>query len=428
VTATVTSADAADRATEWYGLTSEDACRRLEVDPAVGLSAVEVTKRREQYGPNKLAEEAKEPGWKAFLRQYRDRILGLLALCREAGIRVRGITGDHATTAAAIAGQLGIEGRALTGAEFAAISDDELLAQVGEIGVIARVAPEDKVRLVSMLKHQGNIVAMTGDGVNDAPALTRADIGVAMGITGTEVTKDAGEMILTDDNFATIVAAVEGGRGLYDNLMKYIRVQMIMLAGFILLFLGAGIFDVADGTPLLPLQVLWINFAIDVLLAFGLGFDAATPGLMQRRPRSPEEPVIAPALGVRLGFAGLLIAGGTLGVVAWGEDRYDLATATTMGLITISLLHIVAALEWRDPYRRIIHRDTFANGRFNLLMIAALVLTFLATTIDGLNTILDTVGLDGDQWRACFIAVAGYFVLAELGKLILHHVHHEGAR
>jgi P-type Ca2+ transporter type 2C len=350
-----------------------------------------------------------------------------IVLCKDAGIRVRMITGDHATTAAAIAGQLGIEGRALTGAEFAALPDDELLAQLVEIGVVARVAPEDKVRLVSLLKQQGNIVAMTGDGVNDAPALTRADIGVAMGITGTEVTKDAAEMILTDDNFATIVVAVEGGRGLYDNLMKYIRVQMIMLAGFILLFLGAGIFDIANGTPLLPLQVLWINFAIDVLLAFGLGFDAATPGLMQRRPRSPEEPVIAPALGVRLGFAGLLIAAGTLAVVAWGEDRYDLVTATTMGLTTISLLHIVAALEWRDPYRSILHMDTFANGRFNMLMLAALALTFLATSIDGLNRILDTVELDGQQWRVCFIAVAGYFALAELGKLILRRFHHEGA-
>jgi P-type Ca2+ transporter type 2C len=348
-----------------------------------------------------------------------------IALCKDAGIRVRMITGDHATTAAAIAGQLGIEGRALTGAEFAAMPDDQLLAEVDEIGVVARVAPEDKVRLVSVLKQQGNIVAMTGDGVNDAPALTRADIGVAMGITGTEVTKDAAEMILTDDNFATIVTAVEGGRGLYDNLMKYVRVQMIMLAGFILLFVGAGIFTIANGVPLLPLQILWINFAIDVLLAFGLGFDAPTPGLMQRRPRSPSEPVIAPALGVRLGIAGLLIAIGTLIVVAWGEDRYDLATATTMGLTTISLLHIVAAIEWRDPLRSVITLDTFANRRFNLLVLTALALTFLVTTIDGLQRIFDTVNLDGDQWRVCFIAVAGYFVLAELAKFVLRRIYKE---
>ncbi len=345
-----------------------------------------------------------------------------IALCKDAGIRVRMITGDHATTAAAIAGQLGIYGKALTGAEFAALSDDQLRAEVEDIGVVARVAPEDKVRLVSILKGQGNIVAMTGDGVNDAPALTRADIGVAMGITGTEVTKDAAEMILTDDNFATIVTAVEGGRGLYDNLMKYVRVQMIMLAGFILLFVGAGIFTIANGTPLLPLQILWINFAIDVLLALGLGFDAPTPGLMKRRPRSPDEPVIAPALGVRLGIAGLLIAAGTLAVVAWGEDRYDLATATTMGLTTISLLHIVAALEWRDPMESVFNRATIANRRFNLLLLAALALTFLATTIDGLNRLLDTVQLDGDQWRVCLVAVIGYFVLAELAKLVLRQI------
>jgi Ca2+-transporting ATPase len=342
-----------------------------------------------------------------------------IALCKDAGIRVRMITGDHATTAAAIAGQLGIEGRALTGAEFAALPDDQLLADVGEIGVVARVAPEDKVRLVSILKQQGNIVAMTGDGVNDAPALTRADIGVAMGITGTEVTKDAAEMILTDDNFATIVTAVEGGRGLYDNLMKYVRVQMIMLAGFILLFVGAGIFTIADGTPLLPLQILWINFAIDVLLAFGLGFDAPSPGLMKRRPRSPDEPVIAPALGIRLGFAGLCIAIATLVVVAWAEDRYPLAVATTMGLTTISLLHIITALEWRDPYATIFRPETFANGRFNLLMLTALALTFLVTTIDGLNRIFDTVPLDGDQWRVCLIAVVAYLALVEVGKWIL---------
>jgi Ca2+-transporting ATPase len=344
-----------------------------------------------------------------------------IKLCKDAGIRVRMITGDHAVTAAAIAGQLGIEGRALTGAEFAAMTDEELNAAVEDIGVVARVAPEDKVRLVSTLKAQGNVVAMTGDGVNDAPALTRADIGVAMGITGTEVTKDAAEMILTDDNFATIVTAVQRGRALYDNLMKYVRVQMVFLAGFILTFVGAGIFTIADGQPLLPLQILWINFATDVVLALGLGFDAETPGLMQRRPRPTDQPVVPVPLGLRLGFAGLLIAIGTLSVVAWAEDRYGLATATTMGLVTTGLLHIAAAIEWRDPIHSIFNRATIANGRFNVLVLLAFVLTFLATTIGGLQRMLDTVELDGDQWRACLVAVIGYLVLAELGKFILRH-------
>jgi Ca2+-transporting ATPase len=350
-----------------------------------------------------------------------------IALCKSAGIRVRMITGDHATTAAAIAGQLGIEGRALTGAEFAAMSDDQLNAEVDSIGVVARVAPEDKVRLVSILKGQHNIVAMTGDGVNDAPALTRADIGVAMGITGTEVTKDAAEMILTDDNFATIVTAVEGGRGLYDNLMKYIRFQMVVLLGFIFTFVGAAIFNIAHGTPLLPLQILWINFAIDVPLAVGLGFDAPTAGLMQRKPRSPDQPVLARPLAARLAFGGLLIAIGTLIVVSYGETRYSLAVATTMGLTASSLMHVIATFEWRDASHTIFNDDTLANGRFVLIAVGVVGLTLIATSLGVLQRILDTTELNGDQWRVVLIPVAAYFVLTELGKLVVRRLHLEHA-
>jgi P-type Ca2+ transporter type 2C len=339
-----------------------------------------------------------------------------IARCKEAGIRARMITGDHATTAAAIAAQLGIEGRALTGTEFAALSDAELEDQVGGIGVVARVAPEDKVRLVDVLKRKGNVVSMTGDGVNDAPALKRADIGVAMGITGTEVTKEAGDMILTDDNFATIVSAVEGGRGIYDNLMKYVRVQLVMLGGFILTFLGAGIFDIAGGTPLTPLQILWINFAVDVLLAIGLGFDAPVPGLMDRAPRDANAPIVDRALGIRLGIASLVMAALALAVVAWGEERYDLAVATTMGLTTLSLMHIVAALEAREPTATIFSRYTLANRRFMQLIGAALVLTFLVTSLSPLQRIFDTVSLTSTQWGICLLGPIVFVAVAELGK------------
>ena len=205
-----------------------------------------------------------------------------IAECRRAGIRVRMITGDHAATAAAIAGELGIEGGAVTGAEFAAMSDDELLQELPQIGVVARVAPEDKLRLVRLLKRSGNVAAMTGDGVNDAPALQAADNGVAMGITGTEVSKEAAVMILTDDNFATIVNAVEYGRALYDNLLKYLRFQMSCLVAYIAIFIGAGIFGIAGGIPLNPMQILWINFVVDVPIAVALGFDQPTVGLMGR--------------------------------------------------------------------------------------------------------------------------------------------------
>jgi Ca2+-transporting ATPase len=341
-----------------------------------------------------------------------------IARCKEAGIRARMITGDHVTTAAAIAAQLGIEGRSMSGTEFAALSDAELEEQVEEIGVVARVAPEDKVRLVEMLKHKGHVVAMTGDGVNDAPALKRADIGVAMGITGTEVTKEAGDMILTDDNFATIVSAVEGGRAIYDNLMKYVRIQMIELGAFILLFVLAGVFDVANGAPLTPLQVLWINFAIDVVLAIGLGFDAAVPGLMQRGPRDASAPILDRSLATRLGLLAVLMAAIALGVAAWGEERYDLAVATTMGLTTLSLMHIVAALEVREPTATIFSRYTIENRRFVQLIAVTLVLTLLVTELSFLQRIFDTVPLTSSQWGICLLGPIVFIAASELVKLV----------
>ncbi len=215
-----------------------------------------------------------------------------IAKCHSAGIQVRMITGDHAVTAAAIGHELGIEGKALTGAQFSAMSDEELIKDLDNIGVVARVAPEDKIRLVDLLQRKQNIVAMTGDGVNDAPALKKADIGVAMGITGTEVSKGAAVMILTDDNFATIVKAVEYGRGIYDNLAKYIRYQMGMLAAFIICYLGATIFGILGGVPFSTLSVLWINFLVQVPIAMALGFDKPSEGLMERKPRPLSQPVL----------------------------------------------------------------------------------------------------------------------------------------
>jgi Ca2+-transporting ATPase len=341
-----------------------------------------------------------------------------IASCKEAGIRVRMITGDHITTAAAIGSQLGIEGEALSGTEFQALSDEELEQRLGGIGVVARVAPEDKVRLVDLLKREGNVVAMTGDGVNDAPALKRADIGVAMGITGTEVTKEAGDMILTDDNFATIVAAVDGGRGLFDNLMKYVRVQLVMLGGFILTFLGAAIFNIANGAPLSPLQILWVNFAIDLFLAVGLGFDAPVPGLMRRPPRDASARIVSPGLAARLTLASVLMAALALGVVAWGQDRYDLVVATTMGLTTLSLMHVVAALEAREPKGTVFARYTIENARFLQMIGAALVLTFLVTALGALQRIFGTTALTSRQWGICLLGPIVLLALLELGKLI----------
>ena len=231
------------------------------------------------------------------------------------------ITGDHAVTAEAIAHQLGIEGRAITGAEFRAMSDDEAMRQIDGIGVIARVSPEDKVHLVDILRKKGHVVAMTGDGVNDAPALKKADIGIAMGITGTEVSKQAAVMILTDDNYATIVKAVGLGRAVYDNLMRFIRFQMAGLFGFIATFLGSSLLNILGGIPFLPLQTMWLNFTVNVFQAIGLGYGKPREGLMEVPPRPKEQRIMPRRLMTWLVFVGLVMAAGTLGVLAWANDE-----------------------------------------------------------------------------------------------------------
>ena len=194
------------------------------------------------------------------------------------------VTGDDVITGAAIAEQLGIPGESILGEEFAALPEAERLARIERIGVVGRVAPEHKVLLVDTLKKKGDVVAMTGDGVNDAPAIQAADIGIAMG-SGTDVAKNAGRMILSDDDFATIVFAVEQGRKIYDNLTKYIRFVLVLLVVFVLTFLGATLFNIAAGEPFTPAQVLWIHFFVNAAFGLALGFDKETPGLMRTRPR-----------------------------------------------------------------------------------------------------------------------------------------------
>jgi Ca2+-transporting ATPase len=338
--------------------------------------------------------------------------------CKSAGIRVRMITGDHAVTAAAIGEELGITGEAITGAEFAAMSDDELLRRIPDIGVIARVAPEDKLRLVTLLQQSHEVVAMTGDGVNDAPALKKADIGVAMGITGTEVSKGAAVMILTDDNFATIVKAVEFGRSLYDNLMKYLRFQMSSLVAFIAIFLGATIFNIANGTPLNPLQILWLNFAIDIPLAIALGFDIPTPGLMKRKPRSIDAPVFTSREWARLVLQGMIMTVTSLGVYAAIDDKGPVV-ATTMLLTTLALSHCVVALCVRDERATIFSREAIPGGRQLRMIGISVLLTLLVTEIDFLQRIFGTEHLSLKKWILCVVLALAVLVEEEVFKFIL---------
>jgi P-type Ca2+ transporter type 2C len=342
-----------------------------------------------------------------------------IATAKEAGIRVRMITGDHAITAAAIANQLGIEGRAITGAEFAAMSDDEVQASIDEIGVIARVTPEDKVRLVDNLKKKNLIVAMTGDGVNDAPALKRADIGIAMGITGTEVSKEAAAMILTDDNFSTIVKAVEMGRGLYDNLTKYIRFQMGVLVGMVLTFLSASIFNIVGGIPFLPLQTLYLNFTTQVFQAVGLGYGKPAEGLMKRKPRPSDEPLLPRSLMLWLGTAGLVMALGTLAVAWWGDDEHGIEFGRTMAFTTFALFNLFFSFTCRDERRSIFNLDTFDDGKFLLASGLSVVAIVLGTEFSLFQRFLDTTGLSLEQWLLCIAVALTIVAVSEVRKIFL---------
>lgn len=338
-----------------------------------------------------------------------------IAKCHSAGIQVRMITGDHAVTAAAIGHQLGIEGKALTGAEFAAMSDDALNKELEEIGVIARVAPEDKIRLVSLLQAKSNIVAMTGDGVNDAPALKKADIGVAMGITGTEVSKDAAVMILTDDNFATIVKAVEYGRAIYDNLSKYIRFQMGALVAFIASFLGASLFSVQGGIPLSPLLILWVNFFIQVPISIALGLDRPSHGLMERKPRPLAQPVLSRNQWVRICLLGIIVAAGTLFV----EARYTpmgTVQAITAGYVVFSLFNVGLGLTSRSETESIFNRETLSDRRQLGLYGLTLLFTFLGTELGFLQRSFGTTSLNGNQWLAGTLVASIVIVVDEAIK------------
>lgn len=343
-----------------------------------------------------------------------------IAKCHGAGIQVRMITGDHAVTAAAIGKQLGIGGKALTGAQFAAIPDDELKQQLGEIGVVARVAPEDKIRLVTLLQEQQNIVAMTGDGVNDAPALKKADIGVAMGITGTEVSKGAAVMILTDDNFATIVKAVEYGRAIYDNLSKYIRFQVTALVAFIVTYLGASIF-LGGSVPFAPLVVLYINFLVQVPIAMALGFDKPLPGLMDRKPRPLSQPVLSRAQWVRLTIIGVLVAVSTLALeIAFGAEP---AVAATIGFVVFSLFNVAIGINVRSEKETVFQMSTVSDRRQLGLYGLSLLLTFLATEMGLTQRTLEIVSLTGNQWLLCLGFALALTLAYEITKVILRRTH-----
>jgi Ca2+-transporting ATPase len=346
----------------------------------------------------------------------RPEVADAIATCRAAGIVPIMITGDHPLTARAIGRRLGLaeeNDRVITGADLAALSPDELASAVRETRIYARVAPEQKLTIVSALQAQGEIVAVTGDGVNDAPALKSADIGVAMGITGTDVAKEASGMILLDDNFATIVRAVREGRRIYDNLRRFIRYVLTTNAGeiwtiFLAPFLGLPI-------PLLPVQILWINLVTDGLPGLALAAEPAERDVMQRPPRAPNESVFAHGLGAHAFVVGLLMAAIALGTQAWAWHA-DLPQWQTIVFTVLCFMQLGHVLAIRSERTSLFSQGLLTNRPLLGAVTLTVLLQLAVLYVPALNTLFSTVPLTAAELAGCFAAAAAILAVVELEK------------
>ncbi|NLE80839.1 MAG: calcium-translocating P-type ATPase, PMCA-type [Rhodococcus sp.] len=346
-----------------------------------------------------------------------------IAVAHSAGIAVHMITGDHLVTASAIADELGINGSAASGTELDSISDDELRERAARFGVLARVAPEHKIRFVKALQADGQIVAMTGDGVNDAPALEQSDIGVAMGITGTDVSKGAANMILTDDNFATIVAAVSEGRGIYDNIIKFVKFQLTTAWGFVLIFLTAGVLGLAGGAPFTALQILWVNIIMDGPPALALGVDPTEPDAMKRPPRPAKEALLTRARVRRILGLGVVMTVGTIAVLHFGPELFpesasDPLFATTLAFTTFVFYQVFNLFNVRSDLRSVFSLQTLTNPTIWIAIVAVVVLQICVVQFDALQGFMDTTSLTSGQWLLAVAVGSTVLWVDEIGKFI----------
>ena len=344
----------------------------------LAVAVREIDALPEVLAPETLEQDLTFLGLVGMIDPPREEARAAVAVCREAGIRPVMITGDHVVTASAIAKNLGIlqDGdRAITGAELDAMSETELDAAVEQISVYARVSPENKIRIVKAWQKKNKVVAMTGDGVNDAPALKAADIGCAMGITGTDVAKGAADMTLTDDNFATIVDAVREGRGIYANIRKVVGFLLGTNIGEVITVFAAML--LWHRSPLLSMQLLWINLVTDSLPAIALGMEEVEPGVMRQKPKPKDEGIFAHGLGVRVVLQGLMF--GILSLAAFWigwQSTGDLAGGQTLAFMTLALSQVVQAFNMRSD-RSLFKTGFFTNRRLNLACLLSVVLVAL---------------------------------------------------
>ena len=343
-----------------------------------------------------------------------------IEMTKTAGIRTVMITGDHPLTAAEIARQLGIveDGRVLTGGELEQMTDEALQAVVEDVRVFARVSPEHKLRIIQALQEKGNIVSMTGDGVNDAPALRRADVGVAMGITGTDVSKEAADLVLLDDNFATIVAAVQEGRTIFDNIRKFVRFSVAGNIGKVLVMLLAPF--LGKPIPLLPLQLLWLNLLTDGLLGLGLGLEPAEKDVMQRPPYSPQEGVFSRGAGRQTAWIGLLMGALGLGAGAWyyfgGRENWQ-----TFVFTVLAFAQVGQALAARSTHTSLFRLGLRSNPVLLALVGVVAGLQLLVIYVPALQDFFSTAALNLVDLLLAAGAGVLVFAVIELTKKPARH-------
>jgi len=341
--------------------------------------------------------------------------------CHNAGIRVKMITGDHSATASAIAARVELRnpGEVLSGRELDTMSDEQLQQRVEAVDVYARVSPEHKLRLVSCLQEAGLIVAMTGDGVNDAPALKRADIGVAMGGKGTEAAKDASEMVLADDNFASIAYAVEEGRTVDDNLRKSILFILPTNGGEAMVMLGAVLLGFQQ-FPLTPVQILWVNMITAVTLALALAFEPTEPHVMARPPRDPGEALLSPLFMWRIGYVSLILMCGTFGLFLWEmANGADIERARTVAVNTLVMFEIFYLFSSRYITAPVLNRAGLLGNRYALVAVGVLLLFQLGFTYLGpMQSLFGTAAIDAVVWGRIVLVASSVLLLVELEKAV----------
>jgi Ca2+-transporting ATPase len=348
-----------------------------------------------------------------------------IEICKRAGIRPIMITGDYKNTAVAIAKELGLtqgENKVMEGAQLDKISDDELINKVEDIDVYARVSPIHKMKIIEALKAKNHIVAMTGDGVNDAPALKRADIGVAMGITGTDVAKETAEMILTDDNFASIVSAVKEGRIIYSNIRKFVFFLLSCNIGEVLIIFVSILLNLP--IPLVPIQLLWINLLTDAFPALALGMEKAEPDIMNVPPRDPSAPILSRKMSIGIVIQSIVLTIATLGAYLYGLNTYGftgegLKEARTIAFLTLTIGELLRAFSNRSERFSVFKIGFFSNKFMNLGTGLSFILIIITVLIPPLRTIFETVPLNLEEIEIIIGFALLPFIVTEVSKIFL---------